>query len=133
MKITSGATTLTLVDPALMTDFQPIPASEVQQIFESYQIEGGKTKRQPHGYITTFVAPKIIYIHQASDALARAMLLTLESLIRNPNAQPFTIQWNDHVTGGPFDGQYWIEKITAAEVSSEFVGRISLGLTMTPV
>lgn len=135
MKLTSALTTvtITLVNSALMGDFQPIPALDVAQVYETYQIEGGRTKRVPHGNVVTFTAPTVLMIHQASDALAHAMLLQLVALIATPAEQPFTIQWNDHVSGGAFDGLYWVEKISTAEVSSQFKGRIKITLGMAPV
>jgi len=129
--LVSGSTTITLVDQAV-SDFQPIPPVKLTQNFESYKIEGGTTKYVPHGNDQPAVAPAVVLIDQATDTAAQTVLLALRALVADPTQQPVTVQWNDHVSGGTFDGAWWIMDVGTPEVSSDFPGRIKLTLSMAP-
>jgi hypothetical protein len=131
VKLTSGATQIVLVDPAV-GGFQPIPSVKLTQAFESYKIEGGTTKYVPHGNDQPAVSPAVVLIDQVDDVTAQAMLVAVRALVADPLNQPITVQWNDLVPNGPFDGAWWIMDVSAPETSTDWPGRIKISLSMAP-
>jgi hypothetical protein len=120
-----------LVDPAV-GGFQPIPSVKLTQAFESYKIEGGTTKYVPHGNDQPAVSPAVVIIDQVDDITAQAMLVAIQALVADPLNQPITVQWNDLIPNGPFDGAWWIMDVSAPETTTDFPGRIKITLSMAP-
>lgn len=125
-----GGAAIVLVDPAV-GDFQPVPAVSFQQLLAEYHITGGQSHSYALGGARPDVSAQVVLIDQVDDATAWIILGNLSAAVLDEAQQPMDVDWDDNAAT-PWDGTYFIGLAAAPEVSTDFVGRIKLTLTMRP-